>query len=82
MYYLFESDRWDSEQMTVGCTVVRRLNPDESLLWMAALYSYPIGKSFVIDSKEQYVLIGAIENIYTIRRLKADTGAIIDAQNL
>ena len=63
-------------------TAVRRVNPDESLVWLASIDFDPLLKSFSLDFNEQNVYFGRFSNPLSVVRLLASTGAIVDAQKL
>ena len=69
-------------------TAVRRVNEDDSIVWMTAIDVNPIRKSLVVDSSEQYLYF-AIEYNYLISMyanylisMYASTGQVIDAKKL
>ena len=47
---------------------------------MAALSLLPILKSLSVDALEQYVYVASTTSTLDVVRLRADTGAIVDAQ--
>ena len=57
-------------------TAVRRVNEDDSIVWMTAIDGLPNMKSLVVDSSEQYLYFA---NSYDcIMSMYASTGQVID----
>ena len=63
-----------------GNSVIRKLNPDESYAWMAAVLVSPIQKSLSLTTNEQYVYFGSYTNPMNVWRINASDGTIYDAQ--
>ena len=71
LYYIqYPGDNW----------AIRKTNSEGSLAWMAALSLLPILKSLSVDALEQYVYVASTTSTLDVVRLRADTGAIVDAQ--
>ena len=70
LYYISTPNRW----------VIRKVKPDGSLAWMAALLFNPLIKSLSVDALEQYVYAARFSSPLDVVRFGADTGAIVDAQ--
>ena len=74
LYYLYfidtPSNNW----------AIRKVNPDGSLAWMAALKFWSLLKSLSVDTLEQHVYVASISDPLDVVRLGAGTGAIVDAQ--
>ena len=60
--------------------VIRKLNSDDTVAWMAAVVFWPIIKSVVVSANEQYVFFGSASTPLNVIRLSASSGAIIDQQ--
>ena len=61
-------------------TAVRRVNEDDSIVWMTAIVGDPLPKSLVVDSSEQYLYFA---NSYDcIISMFASTGQVIDWKKL
>ena len=61
-------------------TAVRRVNEDDSIVWMTAIDGLPNMKSLVVDSSEQYLYFA---NSYDcIMSMYASTGQVIDWKKL
>ena len=60
--------------------VIRKIKPDGSLAWMAALLFNPLIKSLSVDALEQYVYAARFSSPLDVVRFGADTGALVDAQ--
>ena len=60
--------------------VVRKINSDGSLAWIAALSFQQIIKSLSVDTLEQYVYVASRTSSLDVVRLGAGTGSIVDAQ--
>ena len=61
-------------------TAVRRVNEDDSVVWMTAIEGYSMMKSLVVDSSEQYLYFA---NSYDcIMSMYASTGQVIDWKKL
>ena len=68
---------------TPSNAVVRKVNFDDSVAWMAAIDSfYPLRKSLSVDSNEQHVYFGRSTSTLNVWRLQWNNGAIVDAQTL
>ena len=64
-------------------TAVRRVNEDDSIVWMTPIDWYPNYKSLVIDSSEQYLYFASSNyNLDCIIRMYASIGKVIDAKSL
>ena len=60
-------------------TAVRRVNEDDSIVWMTAIDGDPyFYKSLVVDSSEQYLYFAIGNNVYCIISMYASTGQVID----
>ena len=59
---------------------IRKTKPDGSLAWMAAFSFVAILKSLSVSTLEQTVYVASNTNPLNVVRLRADTGAIVDAQ--
>ena len=67
---------------TPDSMVIRKINANNTLEWMASFSFRPIEKSLFIDSIEQCLYIGSYTNPLNILRLSPSTGALLDAQTL
>ena len=74
LYYYFYNDG--------AKTAVRRVNEDDSIVWMTAMDGYPPKMSLVVDSSEQHLYFAIDSNLYCIIRMYASTGQVIDAKRL
>ena len=63
-------------------TAVRRVNEDDSIVWMTAIDGSPYQKSLVVDSSEQYLYFAIGYNLYCIVSMYASTGQVIDWKKL
>ena len=59
---------------------IRKVKPDGSLAWMAALSFNPLVKSLTVDALEQYVYVARFSSALDVVRFGAGSGAIVDAQ--
>ena len=62
-------------------TAVRRVNEDDSIVWMTAIDGDPWMKSLVVDSSEQYLYF-ANRDLDCIISMYASTGQVVDAKSL
>ena len=62
-------------------TAVRRVNEDDSIVWMTAIDGFPCYKSLVVDSSEQYLYFASYSYNYFIS-MYASTGQVIDWKKL
>ena len=60
--------------------MIRKLNSDGTLAWIAALSFNPIMKILSVDTLEQHVYVASRTSTLDVVRLGAGTGAIVDAQ--
>ena len=63
-------------------TAVRRVNEDNSIVWMTAIDGNPFMKSLVVDSSEQYLYFAIEYNFYCIISMYASAGQVIDWKKL
>ena len=73
LYYLYDiynPNNW----------AIRKVKPDGSPAWMAALSFWPILKSLSVDTLEQHVYVASWTNPLDVVRFGAGTGSIVDAQ--
>ena len=73
LYYLYHIS-------TPSTSVVRKLNPDSYLAWMAVVSFWPIQKSLTVDPSENYAYIASNTNPLDIVRFGSSTGSIVDSQ--
>ena len=60
--------------------VIRKINTDGSLTWMASFAVYPFQKSMPIDSSEQNVYFAYMTCLITVFRLSTSTGISVSQQ--
>ena len=63
-------------------TAVRRVNEDDSIVWITAIDGYLNEKSLEVDSSEQYLYFAIGNNVYCIISMYASTGQVIDWKKL
>ena len=63
-------------------TAVRRVNEDDSVVWISAIDGYPLYKSLIVDSREQYLYFAIDNNLYCIIRMYVSTGQVVDWKKL
>ena len=63
-------------------TVICRISPDGSLVWMTAIQFQPNLRSLSIDASEQTVYFAKLGGNLTVIRIRASDGTILGEQNL
>ena len=61
-------------------TAIRRMNEDDSLVWMTVISLDPSVKGLSIDPSEQNVYIASSSNPVNVARLQASNGSINSGQ--
>ena len=65
---------------TPNKTAIRRMNEDDSLVWMTVISLDPSVKGLSIDPSEQNVYIASSNNPVNVARLQASNGSINSGQ--
>ena len=64
-------------------TAILRMNPDNSLKWLAGLKAFePVLKSLIFDQNEQSIYLGTRLDSVNIINLYASNGSVISAQKM
>ena len=61
---------------------MRKINPNGTLAWIAAVSFNAIMKSLIVDKNEKYLYFASFGGYPDVWRLSASTGAILDAQRM
>ena len=77
---LYQLYQLESYYNSSGKTAVRRVNEDDSIVWITSMDGSPEMKSLVVDSSEHYLYF---TNTYDyIISMYVSTGQVIDAKKL
>ena len=77
-YATFYLDYVFNDTISANYGVIRRVNADNSAVWMTAFNLSPVMKSLSVDPNEQYVYIASWSSPIDIVRMNAVTGVIVD----
>ena len=67
---------------TPDTTIIRKINSDNSVIWMTGVAMKPIRKNPAIDDKEQHVYFASYTVTLSVWRLLASDGSVVSAQTL